>query len=789
MIEQMNAEQEVHDREARLSAIVDNAVDGIITISEEGLIETYNQAAMHIFGYKAEEVIDKNIKMLMPEPHRGEHDGYLAKYRDTGIAKIIGIGCQVVGQRKDGTTFPMELSVAEVKLGDRRIFSGILRDITERMSAEEKAQKQKEEFEGVFSSVIDGLITIDEKGIIDAYNPAAKKIFGYSEDEVMGQNVKMLMPEPYRGEHDSYLENHITTGINKIIGIGREVTGRRKDGSTFSMDLSVSPMLVGDKRMFVGLVRDITQRKLAEQELKIAQLAAESANHMKSEFLANMSHELRTPLNAIIGYSELLREEAEEDGSQEVVKDLNRIHTAGNHLLKLINDVLDLAKVEAGRIELAHEQISVIELLKELEVLIEHQMDKNANHFEISCDENIGEIIGDSGRLRQILLNLLSNAAKFTTKGEVNLLVTKEHLYDQNQIRFTVRDTGIGMTPDQMEKVFIPFIQADASTTRQYGGTGLGLSISKDLCEIMGGAIEVSSEKDKGSTFSFYIPVDIVVGDDDKKILPILHNNTLLSTSSYVSGYMDKGESILVIDDDEETRNLIIRTLEKSGFVVAAVPDGKEGIKMAIELEPMAIILDIMMPRIDGWEVLKILKESPETSTIPVIIHTVSDEIELKEPKEVLAYLSKPLKKDELLETLNTLSPLNKDVDVLIVEDEEDMRNLLSRQLANVGYNARECTNGFEAIDAVKKKMPDMILLDLMMPKMDGFEFLSKLRLMPDGLLVPVVILTAKDISKEESIFLEASAQMVIIKGDLKNMNDLIPIVRRFTRSSMRKRA
>lgn len=785
MMEPKKVEQQIYDREARLGAIVDNAVDGIITISEHGLIETYNQAAINLFGYKTEEVIGRNIKMLMPEPHKGEHDEYLAKYRDTGIAKIIGIGCEVVGQRKDGTTFPMELSVSEVKLGNGRIFSGIIRDISERVSAEKKVQEQKAEFEGVFTSVIDGIITIDAKGMIDAYNPAAEKIFGYSEDEVKGQNVKMLMPEPYRGEHDGYLHHYATTGEEKIIGIGREVTGRRKDGATFPMDLSVSPMSVGGKPMFVGLVRDITQRKLVEKELKIAQLAAESANHMKSEFLSNMSHELRTPLNAIIGYSELLREEAEEDGSEELVKDLNRIHTAGNHLLKLINDVLDLAKIEAGRIELVHEQISIVELLKEIEVVIRHQMNKNANHFEISYDDNIGEMTGDSGRVRQVLLNLLSNAAKFTTKGKVNLVVTKEHLHGQDQIRFTVSDTGIGMTPDQVGKVFIPYVQADAGTTRKYGGTGLGLSISKDLCEIMGGDIEAGSEKDKGSTFSFYIPVDSSVESDEKDVA--LVTKDLPSIGSYVSGYIPKGESVLVIEDDEESRNLIIRTLEKNGFAVAAAANGKEGIKMAIELKPMVIILDIMMPKMDGWEVFNILKKSPETSKIPVIINTVTDEEERKESKEVLAYLSKPLKKDELLEKLNTLSPLNKDADVLIVEDEADMRNLLIRQLAKVGLNARECGNGLEAIDAIKKKMPDLILLDLMMPKMDGFEFLSELRLLPDGLLIPVVILTAKDISKEESIFLDASAQMVIIKGELKNMDDLIPVVRRFTCSSIRK--
>lgn len=766
-------------------SIVETIVDGVISISHQGVIESFNPASEKIFGYSADEVIGQNVKMLMPEPYHSEHDGYLSHHIATGEKKVIGIGREVVGLRKDGSTFPMDLAVSTVMIGKKRHFVGIVRDQTERTQSEHALTNAQVKLQGVFNSVIDGIVIIDAKGTVDAFNPAAESIFGYEEQEVIGENVKVLMPEPYRGEHDGYLHNHATTGENKIIGIGREVTGRRKDGTLFPMDLAVSPMQVSGKPMFVGLVRNISTRKQSEKELKLAKFTAESANRMKSEFLANMSHELRTPLNAIIGYSELLKEEAEDDGNTDIVQDLNRIHTAGNHLLKLINDVLDLAKIEAGRVELVHEQVSVSALLQELDLLIRHQMDKNANRFEVICDEDINNITSDSSRLRQILLNLLSNAAKFTSKGQVTLAVKREQQRGVEYLAFSVSDSGIGMTPEQLDKVFIPFVQADATTTRQFGGTGLGLAICKDLCHIMGGTIDASSEAGKGSTFTVHIPVDssslLTPNSGEKE--PLAGNAMAMDISSYSSGnHMQEGECVLVIDDDYETRNLMIRTLEKDGFGVVAVSNGPEGIALAIKLKPLSIILDIMMPEMDGWEVLRILRASPETANIPIIINTIADEQQRAEEEGVTAYLSKPLKKTELLGLLNELAPQQQSADVLVVEDEADIRELLVRQLATIGWSARTCENGLAALHDVKQTMPDIILLDLMMPKMDGFEFLAQLRKLPTGRKVPVVILTAKDISEQEDAFLNGSAQLVIRKGDLKNIADLLPIVRRFMR-------
>jgi PAS domain S-box-containing protein len=290
-----------------MRSVVNHVVDGIISIDERGIVTTFNPAAERIFGYTADDVIGQNVHVLMPEPYHGEHDGYIANYLRTGEAKIIGIGREVVGRRKDGTTFPMELAISVFRLGDRSNFTGIVRDITERKRAEEELRQAEERMWSVVNHVIDGIITIDEQGKVESFNPAAEKLFGYTRSEVIGQNVKLLMPEPYHGEHDGYISNYVRTGQAKIIGIGREVVGRRKDGSTFPMELAVSAFHIGPRRYFTGIVRDITERKRLEHELRQRVDDLAEADRQKNEFLAMLAHELRNPLAPICNALHLIK--------------------------------------------------------------------------------------------------------------------------------------------------------------------------------------------------------------------------------------------------------------------------------------------------------------------------------------------------------------------------------------------------------------------------------------------------------------------------------------------------
>ena len=342
-----------------LKAVLETVVDGILTIDSLGNIITVNSAALRIFGYSIEELIGKNVKLLMPSPYHEEHDEYIAAYRRTGQRKIIGIGREVQGKRKDGTVFPLELAVGETETDQGAIYTGIVRDITARKEAERALEKERGLLKAVVETAVDGIITIDEKGTIITANPATKEIFGYTLGELIGKNVKILMPSPYHEQHDGYLQNYHETGMRKIIGIGREVQGKRKNGEVFPLELAVSETITPDGRIFTGLVRDITERKKAQEAL-LAKEAAVRANEAKNEFLSRMSHELRTPLNAVLGFAQLLEMRYDDP---RVLEATQAIIKGGNHLLMLINEILDLARIESGTLTISIEPVEISEVV------------------------------------------------------------------------------------------------------------------------------------------------------------------------------------------------------------------------------------------------------------------------------------------------------------------------------------------------------------------------------------------------------------------------------------------
>lgn len=370
-------------------------------------------------------------------------------------------------------------------------------------SGEAPARSESEaQFRAVFRTIIDAVLVIDGEGRVLDFNPAAERIFGYTAEEVVGQNVRMLMPEPDRGQHDQYLKNYFQTGQPQIIGKGREVVGMRKDGSLAPLDLAVSEFTYDGRRLFTGILRDITERKQAEELLREAKSEAETANRAKSTFLANMSHELRTPLNAIIGYSEILHEDAEERDDQPLLEDLERIGVAARHLLSLINEVLDLSRIEAGRVQIDTAEIEIDDLLREVGETVRPLAARNGNALEIECPADIGTTESDPTKLRQVLFNLLANSVKFTRDG----LITVGAARGEDNIYLTVTDSGIGMTEEQLDRVFEEFAQADDNTQRNYGGTGLGLAISRKFCQILGGDLTAESTPGKGSRFTVELP-------------------------------------------------------------------------------------------------------------------------------------------------------------------------------------------------------------------------------------------------------------------------------------------
>jgi PAS domain S-box-containing protein len=372
-------------------------------------------------------------------------------------------------------------------------------------AGEAPARSESEaQLRAIFRTIVDAIVVIDGEGRILDFNPAAERIFGYAAEEVMGQNVKILMPEPDSRQHDQYLKNYFQTGKPQIIGKGREVVGLHKDGARVPLELAVSEFTFDGRRLFTGILRDITERKRAEELLREAKSEAESANRAKSTFLANMSHELRTPLNAIIGYSELLHEEADERGDQPLLQDLGRISVAARHLLTLINEVLDLSRIEAGRVKLDISRIDVGDLLREVGETVRPLAARNGNEMKIEYPADVGMIETDPTKLRQVLINLLANAVKFTHDGEISVGAKRS----ADRIYFSVIDSGIGMTEEQLDRVFEEFAQASDSTQKTYGGTGLGLAISRKFCRMLGGDISAESTPEKGSRFIVALPLN-----------------------------------------------------------------------------------------------------------------------------------------------------------------------------------------------------------------------------------------------------------------------------------------
>ena len=705
-------------------------------------------------------VIETRDPLIIPryQEWEGRSDKYTQSTVQSVMAAPLLIGSRMVGAiavvhsdpsralgQEDMRLLQLFAPEAAIAIENARLFT--------------QAQHQQQYFGELVANNPVAIVTLDTAHNVMACNPAFLTLYGYREDEVIGRHLDdLITTEEARAEAKRYTEQALSH--NAVHAIAQR---RRKDGSLVDVEVLGVPVVVDGKLVgMMGLYHDIT-------ELLKARRAAEAANSAKSQFLASMSHELRTPLNAIIGYSEMLEEEAEERGMPDSVADLQKIRSAGRHLLALINDVLDLSKIEAGKMELHLESFEVKPMLDAVAATVAPLIEKNGNLLKLELGADIGTMRADLTRVRQVLFNLLSNASKFTEQGTITLRVSRKP--NSGELCFEVRDTGIGMTAEQLGRLFQAFSQAEASTSSKYGGTGLGLAISKKFCEMMGGSLTVTSEPGVGTAFTATLPV--VVGEVSE--VGEVGTPTASTTAA--------ATTVLVIDDDPASRQLVNRMLSKEGFRVVEAANGEAGLALARSERPDVITLDVLMPGMDGWGVLAMLKSAPELAGIPVVMLSVTDERHLGFSLGAAEYLTKPIERAQLSQVLAKYRR-GAGGSVLVVEDDPATRTVLRRSLEKDGWTVDEAENGRVGLERVARGAPAVVLLDLMMPEMDGFEFLEGLPAASPNPAPPVIVITAKELTDQDRQRLNGGVSRVLQKtGNGRSGEELIAELRSLVRS------
>ncbi|MCM2256129.1 MAG: PAS domain S-box protein [Vicinamibacteria bacterium] len=607
------------------------ASDAILTVrADGGEILALNPRTASLFAFPEVDLVGRPPGLLFEDgelPH-GWQDG----------APV-----ETLARKADGEVFTVELVATPFELAGEAVCWLALRDITERKLDEATLRESESRFRVAVETLGEGLIITDAFDTITYVNSRMAQLTDRTPDEMIGRTVEeLLIPEDELADYRERMELRLQ-GLSEEY----ELQVKKKGGDTFWAEISASPFRdqSGAVAGTLGAVMDISERKKIQEELVAAVDAAEDASRAKSAFLANMSHELRTPLNAIIGYSEMLAEEMKDRELDDLLPDLDKVYAAGKHLLSLINDILDLSKIEAGKMDFVLEEFSVQELVRELQGAVQPMAQKAGNQLEVACADTVPRMKADMMRVRQILLNLLSNANKFTEKGRVGLRVEEVLVGRAAGLAFHVTDTGIGISPEAMERLFQPFMQADYTSTRKYGGTGLGLTICRQLAHKMGGDVTVASELGHGSTFTIVLPLR--VGESMERAVERAERADAPTQTTMFPGkrLISPGPpTVLVVDDDGLVRDLLQRFLTKEGFRVATAADGHEALRKARELRPTLITLDVVMPGgKDGWQVLEELKNDAELEPIPVIMMTIVDNPKRGFDLGASDYVTKPI--------------------------------------------------------------------------------------------------------------------------------------------------
>lgn len=629
--------------EVQLRAVLDTAVDGMILIDPQGVVLMFNPACERLFGYGAGEVLGQNVKMLMPAPFQAEHDRYLENYHRTGERKIIGIGREVVGRRKDGTTFPMDLSVGEARHGGRSTFVGIIRDITERQRTEQEVRQAAARLRAVLDTAVDGVILIDARGTVLMFNPACERLFGFRAAEVLGQNVKMLMPSPYRDEHDGYVESYHRTGVRKIIGIGREVVGQRKDGTTFPMDLSVGEAKQEGETVFVGIIHDITERKRTEEQLVQAQ-KMETVGQLSG----GIAHDFNNLLTVIIGNADELSEALRARPDLKQLSDV--IITCGQSGAELTRRLLAFGR----RQTLQPAAIDCNRMVGNMQNLLRRTLREDVE-IRTMLDPALAAAFADPGQLESAILNLALNAQDAMPGGGSLTLSTADAVLDRDYtqqhpevgagqyIMIAITDDGTGMTPEVKQRAFEPFY-----TTKEVGkGSGLGLSMVYGFVKQSNGHVSIYSEPGLGTTVRLYLPV--------ANETPRAGVSEIIEAATAETG---SAATILVTEDDPFVRGYAVAALQALGYRVITAADGHEALAHLNKgIEPDVLFTDIVMPGgMSGWELAHQAQHlQPGLKVLFTSGYALDTLIERGRLEPGTVILNKPYRKTELARRLNEI--------------------------------------------------------------------------------------------------------------------------------------
>jgi len=786
-------ETRVRERTSEVEAVSEKlrsmsvaAQDAIIMIDDQGAVSFWNPAAAEMFGWSEEEMLGRDLhETIAPaEYHVAQREAF-ARFKETGEGTALGRLVELKGIRKDGSEFPVELSIAPIREGDSWHAVGTIRDITERNKAEETIKDSEQRYRAIFDNANDMITIHDLEGRILEINGVATERLGYGREELLHKTVVDLRTSDSAAHFSDNLEEVRHQG-----GAVFEATHLRQDGTVVPVEVSSRLIQYAGSQAVISIARDITERKQAEEhvrrakeqtettnrELEVAvvranQLAveAQTATAAKGEFVANMSHEIRTPMNGVLGMTSLLLDtklDAEQHGYAEAVR------TSGEALLTIINDILDFSKVEAGKLEMENLRFNLRATLEDVGDLLSLRAHEKGLEFTTLVEPDVPSLLwGDPGRLRQVLTNLVGNAIKFTDRGEVAVAVSLDSEDEETaMLRFSVRDTGIGITDEKQGILFQPFTQADASTTRRFGGTGLGLSISKSLVELMHGAIGVTSAPGQGSTFWFTARFDeqtAATADADTEAGGLIGDAPSASI---------EGTRVLAVDDNPTNRKVIAGMLKPWGVRHVEVESARQALdalqSAAREGDPFRLaILDMQMPDVDGEMLGAMIREDHVLDDTALVMMTSmggrGDAARL-EKAGFAAYLMKPVKQSQLYDCLVTVLGRSKSgvapeaariitrhsltdlaksrVRILLAEDNAINQEVALATLGKMGYRAAAVANGREAVAALEMQSYDLVLMDVQMPEMDGFEATATVR---DPLSrvrnhsVPIIALTA----------------------------------------------